>query len=73
MLSCFNNLRSNNFLIVFTARIRSVVLSDLGNRDHVNDTVIVSGWGYYSDGDLIDFCGLLIVEIIFNHSNFLSC
>ncbi|XP_046447987.1 brachyurin-like isoform X1 [Daphnia pulex] len=35
--------------VVFTARIRSVVLADLGNRDHVNDTVIVSGWGYYSD------------------------
>ena len=44
-----------SFKFGFTARIRPVVLADLGNRDHVNDTVIVSGWGYYSDGDLIHF------------------
>ncbi|KAI9563420.1 hypothetical protein GHT06_010883 [Daphnia sinensis] len=35
--------------VTFSARIRPVVLTDLGNRDFVNNTVIVTGWGYYSD------------------------
>lgn len=35
--------------ITLSARIRPVVLADLGNRDHVNNTVVISGWGYYSD------------------------